>query len=126
MSTAPDDWTLGQPGIAYQVCTACGRRWYFQRGFCAHCGSAAVEMRASAHRGTVHAITTVERAPSPQWRARAPYGIALIDLDEGVRVMTHAEPGLAIGDVVQIVFRPMGEGILPVALPRSSAGKTES
>ncbi|MDR3534210.1 MAG: OB-fold domain-containing protein [Rhodopila sp.] len=119
MSGTPADWTLGQPGLAYEACIACGRNWYFQRGFCPRCGSTSVEMRASGCQGTVHAITTVARAPSPEWQARAPYGIALIDLDEGVRVMTHAEPDMAIGDAVNIIFSPMGSGFFPVAQQRS-------
>lgn len=119
MSGTPADWTLGQPGLAYEVCIACSRNWYFQRGFCPRCGSTSVEMRASGCQGTVHAITTVARAPSPEWQARAPYGIALIDLDEGVRVMTHAEPDMAIGDAVNIIFSPMGSGFFPVAQQRS-------
>jgi len=118
MSEIPADWTLGQPGLAYEACKACGRAWYFQRGFCPHCGSSTVEMRASACRGTVHAITTVARAPSPEWQARAPYGLALIDLEEGIRVMTHADPGLAIGDAVGIAFDPMATGFVPVARKR--------
>lgn len=118
-----NDWTEGQPGLAYQACTACGWRWYFERDFCPHCGSHAIEKRPSNCRGSVHAVTLVERAPSPEWRAHAPYGIALVDLEEGVRVMTHAEPGLAIGDPVHIAFRTIAERLLPVAVATNPAEK---
>ena len=120
-----NDWTEGQPGLAYQACTACGRRWYFARAFCPHCGSRAIELRASGCRGIVHAITSVERAPSPEWRAHAPYGIALVDLEEGVRVMTHAAPGLSIGDPVAVEFRTIAERLLPVAVATTPAEKTD-
>jgi len=126
VSQTPDDWTEGGPGLTYQACTGCGRRWYFQRDFCPHCGSTSVQMHASSCRGSVHAVTTVERAPSPEWRALAPYGMALIDLDEGVRVMTHAEPGLTIGDTVRIEFRSVNERLLPVAIPPLPAEKAQS
>lgn len=121
-----NDWTEGQPGLAYQACTGCGRRWYFERDFCPHCGSRAVEKRASSCRGVVHAVTVVERAPSPEWRAHAPYGIALIDLEEGVRVMTHAEPGLAIGEPVRLEFKSIAERLLPVAVATTSPEKTNT
>ena len=120
MTETPADWTLGQPGLVYENCTDCGRNWYFQRGFCPHCGSIAVAMHPSACLGTIHAVTVVERAPSPEWKTLAPYGLALIDLDEGVRVMAHAQPGMAIGTRVKIGFRSVGQVVLPFAGPLDS------
>lgn len=116
MNTSPSDWTEGHPAIAFERCDACGARWYFRRGFCPRCGACEVATVVAGGRGTVHAVTTVVRAPTPEWRAFAPYGIALVDLDEGVRVMTHAAPGLSIGDRVRIDWRELGERIVPHAV----------
>lgn len=115
MTDHPPDWTGGYEALAYQRCKACGEKWYFRRGFCPHCGSTDIAAQASACTGVVYASTIVARAPSPEWRERAPYGLCLIDLDEGVRVMTHAEPGLQIGDRVQIGFVRAGETLVPLA-----------
>ena len=115
MMDTPADWTDGAEALTYQCCDACGERWYFCRDFCPHCGSKSIVTRASACIGTVYAATVVVRAPSPEWRERAPYGLCLVDLDEGVRVMTHAEPGIDIGTRVRIGFLRTDRGVLPIA-----------
>ena len=107
------DWTEGQPGIQYQICQRCAHVWYFQRGFCPGCGSENVRIAQADGRGTVHAITSVERAPSAHWQAQAPYTILLVDLDEGLRVMAHGAPGLGIGDRVSVQFRAFGGALVP-------------
>ena len=75
-----------------------------------------VASEVSASTGTVYAETVVVRAPSPEWRERAPYGLCLVDLDEGVRVMTHAAPETGIGARVRIGFEHAPQGVLPVAI----------
>jgi uncharacterized protein len=114
------DWTGGAEALAYDHCRSCGTIRYFRRPFCPHCGSAEVETKLASGRGTVHAVTTVSRAPSAELRAYAPYRIALVDAAEGFRFMTHAADGLAIGDAVSTTFRPFGERIVPFVEPEVS------
>jgi uncharacterized OB-fold protein len=109
------DWTVGHEALTYQSCAACGGKFYFRRDFCPQCGSIGIAAHESAGDGIVYASTLVARAPSPEWRARAPYGLCLVDLDEGVRVMAHAQPDVAIGDRVRIGFVRAGEALLPLA-----------
>jgi uncharacterized OB-fold protein len=107
------DWTAGSETLTYDACPACGAVQYFRRPFCAVCGASPVETRAASGRGTVYAITTVNRAPSAELRAYAPYGIALVDAEEGFRFMAHAAPGLTIGDAVETRFRSFGDRLVP-------------
>mgnify|MGYP001348430525 CR=1 FL=1 len=109
----PLDWTQSTPGLAYQACPACQAVWYFQRGFCPKCGHGSPERRQASGGGTVHAVTLVTRAPSEELRAYAPYAIALVDTDEGVRVMGHAELGLAIGERVICRFETLAGRLVP-------------
>jgi uncharacterized OB-fold protein len=109
------DWTDGREALLYEACPRCGKASYFRRGFCPRCGATPVDTKTAAGGGTVYAVTTVARAPSPEWKALAPYSIVLVDLDEGVRAMTHGTPGLAIGDRVRVGFRPIGDRIVPLA-----------
>ena len=118
--TSIADWTTGAETLAYNRCGACGTIRYFRRSFCPHCGSEEIEARAASGRGTVHAITTVTRAPSAELRAYAPYRIALVDAEEGFRFMTHAAADLAIGDAVATTFRRFGERIVPFVEPERS------
>ena len=124
MTEALADWTEGRPGLVVQSCSACGHRWYFHRAFCPNCGATAITATRSSCLGTVHAVTRVDRAPSPEWREHAPYCLALVDLDEGVRAMTHADPALRIGNRVHITFRaaPMGTtgSMIPYARPQDA------
>jgi len=98
------DWTRGGAGIAYQACGGCGANWYLDSTFCTRCGNAHPAQRQASGGGTVHAITLVARAPSEELRAYAPYAIALVDADEGFRVMAHADRSLRIGDRVRLRF----------------------
>lgn len=109
------DWTEGAEAILYDVCRRCSHSIYLRRGFCPACGAEDVETRTAAGGGTVHAVTTVVRAPAPEWKAIAPYDLVLVDLDEGVRMMSHAEPGLKIGDRVSIGWLKFNEQVLPKA-----------
>ena len=99
--TAIADWTRGGTGIAYQTCASCKAAWYFQRGFCPVCGDGNPVTRQASGAGTVHARTSVARAPTEELRALAPYLIVLVDADEGFRLMAHGDPALGIGDRVR-------------------------
>jgi uncharacterized protein len=97
-----DGLALGD--VPYQLCADCGRVQTLARHACRGCGSTHLEWRTSAGHGTVFATTVVRRAPSPAFQPLVPYTLALVDLDEGARLMGHAEPGVAIGDRVTAGF----------------------
>ena len=61
------------------------------RLFCVHCQASDLAWRKSAGLGAVHSFTLVERAPSPAFKARVPYAIALVDFAPGVRMMMNVE-----------------------------------
>ncbi len=113
------DWTEGAAGLVFQACPSCDHVWYFRRGFCPRCGHAAPHSRQASGNGTVHAVTRVARAPSEALRPYAPYSIALVDLDEGVRVMAHVEDGVRIGESVTAEFVNFGERVIPRFRPVS-------
>jgi len=99
--------------LRYQSCAACAALQPYPRIYCLRCGAADLEWRAAQGRGTVYALTRVERAPSDEFRALLPYLIVLVDLDEGHRMMAHGAPGLAIGDRVGVRFFEHGGRHLP-------------
>jgi len=105
--------------VRYQCCAACGAVQLVPRAMCATCQSDALAWRDASGFGHVLSHTTVHRAPTPAFRDEAPYVIALIDMDEGFRLMTNVAGGaiapIAIGSRVRIGFRVI-EG---VALPQA-------
>ena len=98
--------------LRYQRCSGCGAAQFHARPFCARCGAAPL-WAVSRGLGTVYAVTRVERAPTPDFARRVPYGILLVDLDEGFRMMAHGAPGLVIGDRVRVGFERSGTRALP-------------
>lgn len=96
-----------------QHCGACGRHVYFPRSLCPHCGAVSPALVEPSGTGTVHAVTTVRRKPD----AGGDYGVCLVDLDEGVRLMGRVEnlppaqvqPGLR---VKARVVQSEGQGIV--------------
>lgn len=103
--------TAARGEIALQHCPACDHVQAVARPFCLVCLGDAPVWRLAEGRGRVVAHTVQHRAPFPEWHARIPYGVALVDLAEGPRVMALAAPGLAPGDAVRLV--PGGRHALP-------------
>ena len=97
---------------------------YYPRILCTHCMSTELGWDRAAGRGTVYAFTFVHRAPTEAFRKDAPYPVAIIELEEGPRLMSNivgAEPeDVRIGMAVEVVFEPRGEGAaLPLFRPAS-------
>jgi uncharacterized OB-fold protein len=106
--------------LSIQRCRACGRHVFYPRAACPHCFAADLEWRRVSGRGTLHTFTVVHRGQRG-FPLAAPYVIAIVELDEGPRMMTNlvgvdADPArLRIGMPVEVVF----EDVSPeIALPR--------
>jgi uncharacterized OB-fold protein len=107
-----------------QHCEDCRRHVFYPRVICPHCASDRLRWVEPAGTGTVYSTTVVRRSDDKG----GPYNVALIDLDEGVRLMSRVErlppEAVRIGMRVQVhvaqlngvaapVFAPMSEGDKP-------------
>lgn len=115
--TAPF-WAAALEGkLCIQRCRECGRHVFYPRAVCPHCTAAGLEWVDASGRGSIHSYTVVHRAPE-EFRDDVPYVVALVDLDEGVRMMTRitgCEPGqVEIGLPVEVDFQRLTDEI---ALP---------
>jgi uncharacterized OB-fold protein len=94
--------------LLYQCCVSCGHVQFYPRPFCTQCHSNALESRASKGRGAVYSFTVVHRSANRAFDDDVPFVLALVDLDEGFRVMTNivGEGRLtaSIGDRVRFIF----------------------
>jgi uncharacterized OB-fold protein len=103
--------------LAYQFSPAAGRAVFYPRLVCPFTGSSNLEWRVSKGLGTVYS-TTVVHPPKGN-----PYNVALIDCDEGFRLMSRVEDidpmQVRIGQRVRLrVHRPGGEEPpMPVFVP---------
>ncbi len=92
--------------LMLQRCGACRAFIYYPRPRCPHCFSDRLSWERASGRGTIYSYTVVYRASSSTF-ADAPYVLAIVELDEGVRMTTNivAPPELVrIGKPVVVHF----------------------
>lgn len=95
---------LARHELHFQRCEACRAAQTLARYACAQCGRETLFWERARGTATLRAVTVVSRAPSDAYRALAPYTLVIAQLDEGPRLMAHAEPGVCIGDRVAVGF----------------------
>src|SRR5262249_3763086 len=74
--------------LRFQRCTQCGTWRHIPRDMCASCGSFGFEWARSSGRGKVFSWTTIAQPFLPQFAPLVPYAAAVIELDEGVRMVS--------------------------------------
>ncbi|MCG8589185.1 MAG: Zn-ribbon domain-containing OB-fold protein [Proteobacteria bacterium] len=109
-----------------QWCVACGATVFYPRVVCPTCLGDTLEWRQASGRGTVYAATVEHRPQNPGMAAMAPYVVALIDLEEGVRMMSNVvgcDPeSVTIGMPVSLTWEPLSDGRhLPLFEPSKGA-----
>lgn len=101
--------------LVVQHCGDCSSHQFYPRPFCVQCGSEHVGWKDMSGYGTIYTFTVNHRAPNAFMKARLPYVVAMVELDEGVRMMANilnADPAeIAIGKRVRVVFEQASEEI---------------
>jgi uncharacterized protein len=105
-------WNAAQEGRFLIVrCNACGRAHHYPRPFCPYCWSEDVSWEDACGRATLYTYSTVHVNDLPPFAERVPYVAAVVDLEEGPRVMTNVvdcEPSqLEIGMALEVTFREL-------------------
>ena len=72
--------------LLYQRCPACGHRQFYPRQLCTACGGDTAWATATG-RGVVHTFTIVRQNGQAPFKSELPYAVAMVELDEGVRMM---------------------------------------
>jgi uncharacterized OB-fold protein len=121
-------WDGAQRGeLRMQRCRSCGKAYFYPRPFCPYCSSGDVEWFTASGRGRLHTYVINHRA-ARGFEDATPYVIAIVELDEGPRMMTNiidANPSpesLPIGMPVEVAWdRQSDEITLPLFRPVRSA-----
>jgi uncharacterized protein len=91
-----------------QRCRDCGTHRAPPRAVCPSCLSSAVEWVRASGRGTVYSFTVTHQNQAPGFRDELPYVLAIVELDEGPRLMTNvvecAPDAVRIGLPVEVVY----------------------
>lgn len=110
---AVEYWSALRDGrLLIQQCESCGNCQLYARDRCVRCRSAVSWVEASG-RGTVYSFTVIRQQYQRPFRDWVPYVVALIDLEEGPRLMTNivgVDPeGVSIGMAVRARFETVSE-----------------
>ncbi len=101
--------------LLLQRCTQCNEFQFYPRIICTKCTSENLEWVKATGRGRVLTFTIIRRAVSEAYAADVPYVIALIQLDEGPKMMSNVvqcDPEtLVVGSPVQVVFEDWSDEI---------------
>ena len=109
-------WDATRDGrLLIKRCTACGQFHFYPRPFCPHCWSEAVEWVEASGRATLYTWSVVHRNDLPPFTDRVPYVAAIVDLDEGPRMMTNVVDcdfdALQVGMQLEAVFHPISDDV---------------
>tara|TARA_R110000851_G_scaffold3033_1_gene12220 strand:+ start:80 stop:487 length:408 start_codon:yes stop_codon:yes gene_type:complete len=80
---------LKQHRLLLKRCRACERFHHYPRELCPHCHSDDLEWSQAAGTGRIYTYTVARRPAGPAFKPDAPYVVALVELDEGPRLMTN-------------------------------------
>ena len=118
--------------LALPFCTRCERFFFYPRVICPSCGSRDVEWRRASGRGRLHTFCIQHQSGLPGFRDATPFVTAIVELDEGVRLMSFLvgvdpEPGAIRCDMpVEVAFEELDDGqLLPVFRPTSEEGDND-
>lgn len=97
---------IGRGELVFQKCKQCGTWLHPPRPACPGCRSFEMEWVRSSGKGTIYSWATYEESPNPAFKA--PYSVVLVELEEGVRLISNmidtASREISMGMAVEVVF----------------------
>lgn len=112
--------------LRVQRCQACRRHYFYPRPSCPHCGSRDVEWVTASGRATLYSYV-INHRPAPGFEADGPYAIAVVELEEGVRMMTNivgteiTPENLPLDLPLRVLFEQRGDVHVPLFTPAGAA-----
>lgn len=107
---------VGEGKLKIKSCGECGKAHFYPRALCPHCHSDRLDWIEAKGTGEIYTFTIARRGAGKAFEADAPYVVALIQLDEGPRMMSNVVTddveSVRIGQRVRVVFAEAGEGVV--------------
>ena len=103
-------------------CNVCREYWFPPSQSCPHCLAADFAFIPASGRGKVFSFVTFHRVYHPAFEGEVPYVVALVELEEGPRLLTNIV-GVPVDKVacempVTVVFEDVADG---VSVPKFTA-----
>lgn len=100
--------------LLLQWCTACDKPIFYPREFCPGCSATSLEWRQASGRGEVYAVTVEHRPQMSSLRREEPFAVVLVELEEGVRMMSNVvgcpPDDVKVGMPVVLAWEPLSDG----------------
>lgn len=100
--------------LMLQKCRNTGRFQFFPRAASIHDPGGPVDWVEASGRGTVYTFSVQHRPANPLMADRVPYTVALVELEEGMRMMTNivgcAPDAVQIGMPVRLTWEALSDG----------------
>ena len=97
-------------------CLACGATTFYPRAFCPVCWSDDVEWVEASGRARLYTWSVVHRNDLPPFDERVPYVAAIVELEEGPRMMTNIvdveHDQLRVGMELVVTFRAEADDVV--------------
>ncbi len=112
--------------LRIQRCNECGQAYFYPRPSCPHCSSTDVTWVRASGQARLHTYLISHR-PAPGFTDEVPYAIAVVELEEGPRMMTNivgvenTPEALVLDMALEVAFEPRGEQSVPVFRPASAS-----
>lgn len=104
-------------------CNDCKAVFFYPRVWCPFCFSQNLDWHNASGNGKVYSFSVVHQAPFPAYKGDVPYVLAVIELEEGPRMMAnvlHCDPHAVTIDMpVCVTFEARGEMKIPQFQPRA-------
>ena len=106
---------LAEGRVLIQKCEDCGAWVFYPRGRCSSCLSDRLAWREVSGEGTLYTFTLARQPTAPHFAGESPQLIAVVELDEGVRLTTNLvhvqEPDIRVGMRVKPWFDRISETV---------------
>ena len=108
-----------QGKLLLQFCDACQQHQFYPRLYCMHCNSEGLHWVEARGRGVIYSYTIIHQNKSPEFMPDVPYNVAIVQLEEGPRMMSKIvdidSADLRVDLPVRVVFDPVND---TMSLPR--------
>lgn len=108
-----------QGKLLLQYCEYCQRYQFYPRLYCMQCGSKILKWVEGSGRGIIYSYTIIHQNKSPEFVHDTPYNVAIVQLEEGPRIMSNivdiAPTDLQVDLPVIVIFDAVTDSI---SLPR--------
>ena len=105
---------LAQGELRIQRCNSCSKAVFYPRSICPHCHGDQLSWIVASGKGTIYSYTVAHQAFG-SFAEDVPFVVAIVELEEGVRMMSRIvdvpRERVTVGTAVRVTFEQVGEDL---------------